>query len=479
LSDFANTKTAKISTRESSADKTDSTKSASIRVSPNSYFLALFLATFFSAYLVYLEYDASAIIVFGASWIIVPFLFWNDRIVFDGKRISRTGILPTLWASVNSSRTRLKISDIEQVETEALRALKRGGNVFYRYRTTLRGKDLQFAFASGGADYRRMIRELFAHVSDNIMDNRSIELRDYLREPKETLMKAEFAHIPSVEVLEGYFNEFKNADKKTEPKIPKRDFDAEALEKADYLHRLANELRLSGYLLQSLEAFRRALLINPTNARLLFDFARCLNSFAGSEKSEKLQRKSLAVLRLAERSAKNDGELLARMGESYFQFGDFDRAKSVFQKSIERVEESFRSVRGLAEIALREGKIAHVIHNYSTANRLAETPALRRWSQAEADYFSHLNDDDDYMDMEVSRVNLLESLENYRKIAFRAAFFGLPLILFGVITEDFLIANFGWAVSLIAFLVWVIMLVVQKTLSARIPFELMKEIEEE
>jgi hypothetical protein len=83
------------------------------------------------------------------------------------------------------------------------------------------------------------------------------------------------------------------------------------------------------------------------------------------------------------------------------------------------------------------------------------------------------------MDMEVSRVNLLESLENYRKIAFRAAFFGLPLILFGVITEDFLIANFGWAVSLIAFLVWVIMLVVQKTLSARIPFELMKEIEEE
>ena len=132
------------------------------------------------------------------------------------------------------------------------------------------------------------------------------------------------------------------------------------MEKADYLHRLANELRLSGYLLQSLEAFRRALLINPKDARLLFDFARCLNSFAGTEQSEKLQRKSIAALRLAEKRADNDGKLLARLGESFFQFGNYKRAKTVFQKAQDKAEESFRSVRGLAEIALREGKIAHV-----------------------------------------------------------------------------------------------------------------------
>lgn len=475
LSDFAHIETAEISTQESSAVQTDSNKSASIRVSPNSYFVTLFLATFFSGFLVYLEYDLSAIIILVAAWVVLPILFWNDRVVFDGRRISRTGILPNFWASINSSRTRLKISDIEQVETEALRALKRGGNVFYRYRTTLRGKDLQFAFASGGEDYRQMIRLLFAHLSGNIMDTRSIELRDFLREPKETLMKAEFAHIPSVEVLEGYFTEFQKADKKTQTAMNKREFETEELEKADYLHRLANELRLSGYLLQSLEAFRRALLVKPENARLLFDFARCLNSFAGSERSGKLQRKSLAVLRLAEKHAGNDGELLTRLGESYFQFGDFDRAKSVFQKSIERVEESFRSVRGLAEIALREGKIAHVIHNYSIANRLAETSALRRWTQSEADYFEHLNNDEDYMEMEVSRVNLLESLENYRKIAFRAAFFSFPLILIGVVTEEFLIANFGWAISLVAFSVWSIIYLIKKTFAARIPFEMMPD----
>lgn len=450
----------------------------SIRVSPNSYFIAIFLSTFLSAFLVYLEYNAAAMLIFGAAWLIAPFLFWNDRIVFDGKRVFRTGMLPNFWAKINNSRTRLKVSDIEQVETEALRALKRGGNVFYRYRTTLRGKDVQFAFASGGEDYRQMIQRLFSHLSENIMDNRSLELRDFLREPKETLMKAEFAHIPSVEVLEGYFQEFQKADKKAQTAMNKREFDHAEIEKADYLHRLANELRLSGYLLQSLEAFRRALFVKPEDARLLFDFARCLNSFAGSERSGKLQRKSLAVLRLAEKRADRDGELLARLGESYFQFGDFDRAKTVFQKSIERVEESFRSVRGLAEIALREGKIAHVIHNYSTANRLAETPALRRWTQAEADYFTHLNDDEDYMEMEVSRVNLLESLENHRKIAFRAAFFGLPAIFVGILSEDFLIANFGWAISLIGFMVWIIINVVQRSLNARIPIELMQEEEE-
>lgn len=472
MSDIAHSKTAEVS-----AVKTDSEGAISIRVSPNSYFAALFLATFFSAFLIYLEYDLSAFSVFAAAWIVLPFLFWNDRVRFDGKRISRTGMLPKFWARLNNSRVSLKISDIEQVETQALRALKRGGNVFYRYRTLLKGKNTQFAFASGGEDYRRMTQTLFSRLPDNILDNRSIELRDFLREPKETLMKAEFAHIPSVEVLENSVNEFQNPDKKLRLTPNESDSvnNVEKLEKADYLHRLANELRLSGYLLQSLEAFRRALLMKPRDARLLFDFARCLNSFAGSEKSAKMQRKSLAALRLAEKRAGNDTDLLARLGENYFQFGDYERAKSVFEKSVETAQESFRVARGLAEIALREGKLAHVIHQFSIANRLAESPALRRWTQSETEYFTHLQTDEDYMEMEISRVNLLESLENYRKTAFRIAFFGFPLILIGVVGEENLLANFGWAISLIAFAAWIILAAVGRTLDSRIPFELMQE----
>lgn len=470
MSDIAPAKTVEVSADKIGVDAPFDNPT-SIRVSPNGYFTALFLATFFSGFLTYLEIDWAAITLFGTSWIILPILIWSDRIEFDGRRLSRTGILPNFWALLNNSRSRLKLTDIEQVETQAIRALKRGGNVFYRYRTSVKGKGVQFAFASGGEDYRQMIRRIFPALSDNMLDNRSIELRDYLAEPKETLMKAEFAHIPSAEVLENSFGE----DDFTRTKHKNKNIGSGEIEKADYLRRLANELRLSGYLLQSLEAFRRALLINPKDARLLFDFARCLNSFAGSERNEKLQRKSIAALRLAEKRAESDGELLARLGESFFQFGDYRRAKIVFQKAQDAAEESFRSVRGLAEIALREGKIAHVIHHFRAANRLAETPALRRWTKNESEYFSRLSSDDDYMEMEISRVNLLDTLDNFKKTTLKISLSGFPFVLSGVVLEENTIANFGWAISIVALLIWVGLILSRKLLSARIPFELLEE----
>ncbi len=473
MSNSAAAKTAGISKNEIDRSETFSETRVSIRVSPNSYFVALFLATFFSGFLIYLEIDWAAALLFGAAWLFLPVLLWTDRIEFDGKKLQRTGILPNLWSAVNNSRSRIRLSDVEQVETQALRALKRGGNVFYRYRTTIRGKDTNFVFASGGEDYRLMIHQLFPRLPENVLDNRSIELRDYLAEPKETLMKAEFAQIPSAEVLENSFSE----DKFWRLRRKKKNFGAREIEKADYLHRLGNELRLSGYLLQALEAFRRALILNPKDARLIFDFARCLNSFAGSERSEKLYRKSLAALRLAEKRAGGDSDLMARLGESYFQFGDYQRAKTVFQKALDKAGESFRSVRGLAEIALREGKIAHVIHHFSNAQRLAENAALRRWTKNESEYFSRLNDDDDYMEMEVSRVNLLETLGNSKKTVLKIASFGFPFILIGVVTEESLMANLGWAVSCIALLVWTGLIFSQKMLSSRIPFELLEDEE--
>ncbi len=463
-----------VLTKEVSTAAISSDKPIRIRVSPNSYFIALFLTTFFSGFLIYLEQDLAGILLFGASWLIFPLLAWKDRITFDGKRLTRTGILPRLWASVNNSKYRLKVVDIEQVETQALRALKRGGNVFYRYRTSIHGKGLNFVFASGGEEYRQLIHKLFTLLPENSLDNRSIELRDYLREPKEILMKAEFAKIPSVEVLENSMNELKAADKNLRAK--EKILSGEELEKADYLHRLANELRLSGYLLQSLEAFRRALFLNPKDAWLIFDFARCLHSFAGAERDKKLGRKAFAALRLAEKRGKKDGEILARLGESYFQYGDPRRAEKAFQKSLDTLETNFRSVRGLAEIALRDGKIAHVIHHFATANRLAETPSLRRWTQVETDYFSRLNADDDYMEMEVSRVNLLEGLERSKKTSLYVAMLGFPAIIFGVLLEEMFIANFGWVMSSISLIIWIGTILGQNILSSRVPMDF--EVEE-
>ncbi|MEZ5426218.1 MAG: tetratricopeptide repeat protein [Pyrinomonadaceae bacterium] len=461
-------KTAKSATETESTAVFERKKSVSIRVSPNSYFTALFLGTFFSGFLIYLEWDLWAVLLLIISWVAVPLLAWFDRIVFDGKRLIRTGFFPRLWSGINHSKYRLKISDIEQVETQALRALKRGGNVFYRYRTSVNGKGLQFAFASGGEEYRRMVHMLFPLISENSLDNRSIELRDYLAEPKETLMKAEFAKIPSAEVLENFIHNQKLSPKPNFQKVDEN----EKVEKADYLRRLANELRLSGYLVQSLEAFRRALVLNPKDAWLLFEFARCLHSLAGSERDARLQKKAFAALRLAEKRGRDDSGFLERLGESYFQYGDWRRAYKVFHRAIDSAEVSFRSVRGLAEIALREGKIAHVIHHFATANRLAETPALRRWTQAEGEYFSRLNEDEDYMEMEVSRVNMLESLERSRKTSLRVAVLGFPLILVGLVFQEQLVANIGWAVSTVALLVWLGLILSRNLLSSRVPVDL-------
>ena len=442
-----------------------------IRVSPHSYITALFLGTFLSALLFYLEIDVAGFIVFSLSWILLPFFALNDRISFDGKSLQRMGTVPRAWSWFNGARRRLKLTDIEQVETQSIRALKRGSNVHYRYRTLLRGKGVSIAIASGGEDYRRMISGLLPRLADDVLDVRSIELRDHLAEPKETLMRAEFSRIPSADALEVTVKEFVTQKHKTPNK--RNDVQAADEEKAEELQSLANELRVSGYLLQALEAFRRALVLRPADARLLFEFARCLHSFAGVERDPKLERKALAALRLSERRAAGDGDLLARLGEFYFHLGEWRRAAAVFQNILDRLGENFRAARGLAEMALREGKIAHVIHHFSNANRIAETPALRRWTSGEADYFSHLNSDEEYMELELSRVSMLETVERSKKTTLNIAFLAFPAVAVGLLFEDDLVANLGWAVSTVSLMIWTGLVVSTRMLSQRIPYHLM------
>jgi tetratricopeptide (TPR) repeat protein len=466
LADTARVKISEAPATDASFASNLSIDAASIRVSPNSYFIASFLAVFFTAFFVYLERDLIAITLFLFGAIIVPLLAWTDRIVFDGDKLRRTGVIPLIWNWINRQTEILKIADIEQIETQALRALKRGGNVFYRYRTLIQGNGKTFAFASGGEDYRQMTRKLFAMVSVDALDNRSIELRDYLSEPKETLMKAEFARLPSSEVLENSLNEFQNPDRNLRSRRKNGDVSQRQIEKANDLRRLANELRLSGNLLQSLEAFRRALLLNPFDAWLIFEFARCLHSYASSERNTALQRKAKAALRLAEIRAGQDSELLSRLGESYFQYGDWERARVAFQKALNVAAESFRSVRGLAEVALREGKIAHVIHHFTTAIHFAETNALRRWAQGETEYFSRLNTDENYMDSEAKRMNRLENIDRGKKLSLKIALSGFFAILLGIVLDN-TIANVGWACASVSLLIWAGLIMTRNLLAER------------
>lgn len=444
----------------------------SIRVSPQSYFTFLFLATFFAAFILYLEYDLSAAVLVILICPIVAVLMFTDRLVFDGKRIRRTGIVPRIWSWVYGMRDRLKLSDIEQAETQALRALKRGGRVYYRYRTSIRGKGVTFSFASGNSDYIAMIKAILPSLNEDVLDNRSIEMRDYLADRRETVLKAKNSNIPPADVLESSLSATRLGKKQPAEDVTNILANDE---EADDLRRLANELRLSGSLWQAVETFRRAVRFKPKDGWLLFEFARCLQSLAGSERDQRLERQAAAMMRLSERRAHGDAELLARLGENYFQVGDWRRAGIVFQRALDSVGESFRALRGMAEIALREGKIAHVIHNFSAANHHAETPSLRRWTQAEVEYFSRLNEDEEYMELEVSRVSLLDSLTTAKRTVLKIAMLGFPTILTGILLDDSPIANIGWAISGLSLLVWVSIMLMQKLLAPRIPFELTRE----
>ncbi|MEO7660083.1 MAG: tetratricopeptide repeat protein [Pyrinomonadaceae bacterium] len=445
---------------------------SSVRVSPNSYFTALLLGTFVSALLFYLEIDLPAAFLLGGSWVLIPLFALNDRITFDGRRLGRTGLVPRAWSWLNDGRRRLKVADIEQVETYAVRAVKRGGNIIYRYRTVVRGKGRQITIASGGDTYRRMIKNLLERLPENVLDTRSIELRDHLADPKETLMRAEFSRIPAADVLESSYRSVGTRGKRVLPALRLNQEPEE--EKAEDLRSLANELRLSGYLFQALEAFRRALMLRPSDAWLLFEFARCLHSFADVQKDVRLERRSLAALRLSEQRAGTDGELLVRLGEWYFQIGEWRRAGNMFERAFERLGQNFRTARGMAEIALREGKIAHVIHHFSMANRVAETPSLRRWSNKEAEYFSNLNSHEEYMELEIGRVHMLETIEASKKTALRLAVFAFPMIGVGIVFKDSLVADIGWAISTVGLLIWTGLILTTRILDRRLPFDLIE-----
>jgi len=453
------------SKRKASVDK--GAARISVRVLPLNYLVALLLASFVAAFLLYLESDLYAYVLLAFAWILVPVVMLQDRVSFDGRRISRTGWIPQVWARLTETRDRIKLNDVEHVQTSVLRTIKRGGNLIYTYRTTFYGKGKAFTIHSGGKHYKQFVEEVFAKLSEDILDIRSLDLRDHLENRLVVKRRAKEAEIPPADILEGTLRGM--LPKSVNGKV------AGSPEKAFELHRLANELRVSGLLPQAVEAFRRAVLLMPRNARLLFDFSLCLRSYAALNRDRIVERKALALMRLAERRAGDDGQLLTEIGEGYFQFGEWRRAGATFRKAIERAGERFRSLIGLAELALHEGKIAHVIHNFTAAKEHAATPAARRWAKHEIDYFSRLNSDEEYMELEVSRMNLLDTLALVRGGALRIAVVGIPVIVIGLLFTEYLVANVGWAVSLVSLAVWASVIVLTHMLSARIPYEVIDQ----
>jgi tetratricopeptide (TPR) repeat protein len=442
---------------------------ASVRVSPGSYLAAASVLTFGSALLLRSERDVLALVTVGVAWLIIPLLALTDRIEFDGQFLVRRGPIPFMLRLIMGRQKELNLSDFEKVDTQAVRTLRRGGRVRYRYRTQIVGKNAEFTFASGGRSYRQMVRQLFPLIHGDKLDLRTIELRDFLCDPKPLNAEAHSLHLASADLLEGATLDFKLGGKK---RAPAKDNESGAAasaidgERAILLGQVANKLRIAGRLNEAREAFRRALIVIPKDGRLIFQFARLLRSQAGSLSDPKLLSRARAALRLSAMRAEKEPDLLALVGESFLEWGETVRAQNSFQKAIDLQPQNFRARMGLANLALREGKLAHVIHQYRDAAHAASDSALSRHAVREADYYARLNDDDDYLVSELRRINWLQHALKVRRLAARVTNASILVALI-VPYVDEAVAEPCWYLASSSLIAWISSLTAIKLLAKR------------
>jgi tetratricopeptide (TPR) repeat protein len=339
-----------------------------------------------------------------------------------------------------------------------VRTLRRGGRVRYRYRTQITGKGREFVIVSGGRDYRKLVRELFPLIHESKLDNRSRDLRDYLNDPSFLNRKTELSQLAPSDLLDVTKADFKLGRKlKRRADVPETPATAEELERARLLRRLGNELRVSGRLREAGEAFRRALNVRPHGAWLIYDFARLLRSQASAQSDARLLSRARAALRLASIRAKNDVVLLPLIGESFLECGD---ARHEIDSG------NFKARIGLADIALREGKLAHVIHHYQEAARVSSEQALARYARSESDYYMQLNNDDDYLSAELRRINWLQSFTRIRRLALRVTNASVLLALIGGFVDP-VVGNLGWSLASSALIIWLLTLLGTRMLFTR------------
>jgi tetratricopeptide (TPR) repeat protein len=319
------------------------------------------------------------------------------------------------------------------------------------------GKNAEFVFASGGRRYREMVRQLFPLVHQDKLDLRTIELRDYLCEPQPLDSEVHSLQLASADVIEGATLDFKlggrgrGSHSHTESLQP---LTATDRERAALLRQVGNKLRIAGRLSEAREAFRRALIVVPRDGPLIFDFARLLRSQASSVSDHKLLARARAALRLSSWRAQDQPDLLALVGESFLEWGETGRAQSSFHKAIKLQPDNYRARMGLANLALREGKLAHVIHQYRDAAFAASDKALGRVAIREADYYARLNDDDDYLDSELRRINWLQHSLKVRRLAARVTNASiLVALVVPYVDED--IAGICWALASSSLLAWI------------------------
>jgi tetratricopeptide (TPR) repeat protein len=343
-----------------------------------------------------------------------------DRIEIDSKSISHKGPLAFLLSLAFGINRRISISDIEAITTETISFSFASGDTRISYHTRITGAGFEALIRSHRTSYVSFIKELFRLAGPYKLDPRSHELFEYFESGKDLknfpLLKNEIEVMPT-----------------------------------SLLRRIGNSLRLAGRLSQASSYFRIAYEKEPRNPELLYEMSRFLRSSAQTRDPRMLQR-SDACLRLASRLAGEAPDLLERIGEVFFERLDYKRAADCFRRVLEFDSSRFRANVGLAEIALRDGKLAHVAHYYNAASA-SEDVALSKLARREASYYKRLMGDDEFLEAELRRIRAVNQIRSARKLS---AVIFLVAWTIGSIAGRFIlpVQSYGWAVMATSGMVW-------------------------
>jgi tetratricopeptide (TPR) repeat protein len=439
---------------------------AAVRTSPGGYFATAAVLTFAALVLLRVHRDLAALILIASTWTIVPLMLFTDRLNFDGQALSRSGLIALLSRLIARRSLKLNIDDVERVEVSTLRTLRRGGSVRYRYRVEIAGREQVFTFASGGEKFRQMVKTLLPRLSADKLDARACELRDHLEDVKVVRAVAARLGVASLSVLEQTQEAARKRIDKRRRAAAADEAATDEAQRAILLRKTANDLRIAGRLRESAEAFRRTLLITPHHPWLIYEYARLLRSQASAFGDARLLTRACAALRLGAMRGSDNASLLERIGESFLEYGQPARAAKSFRKALDLDEETYRSQLGLAEVGLSEGKLAHVIHHYSNAARVAPDQATARLARREADYYERLNNDEDYLAAELRRMTWLDGANRVQQLTARVSFAALLIALVGS-SVDQVVAGLGWAFASSAIIAWSGSLIMRKLLATR------------
>ena len=209
-----------------------------------------------------------------------------------------------------------------------------------------------------------------------------------------------------------------------------------------------------GRLAESREAFRRALIVLSQDGWLIYEFGRLLRSQASATSDARLLSRARAALRLSSQRTGNDADLMALIGESQVECGDVERAERTLRRALTLNSQSFRARIELADLALRNGKLAHVIHHYRDAAQVAPDKALTMYARREGDYYARLNDDEDYLSAELRRIDWLQNAVKVRRVAARMTNASILIALIGPYVHS-TVSGIGWSLASCSLFAWI------------------------